>query len=125
MQNLKDSIQGTAGRVRERVSETAAKASEMGRSAGAHIDEARTGFAEALHSTASSVRRGSQKTTDAIDDCAMGTAEGLDTTSTYVREHDLQGMLSDGWKTVRRNPGPAIVLALAAGFFAGAALRRR
>ena len=43
-------------------------------------------------------------------------ADALSSTAEYIREHDVKSMVADMQDVVRRNPGPALLVAAAVGF---------
>lgn len=55
---------------------------------------------------------------------AHNAADTLGSTAGYVRDRDLQGMMSDAEALVKRNPGPALLVAAAFGFMLGRTLSR-
>lgn len=55
---------------------------------------------------------------------AHDAADTLGSTAGYVRDRDLQGMMSDAEAMVKRNPGPALLAAAAVGFMLGRTLSR-
>jgi ElaB/YqjD/DUF883 family membrane-anchored ribosome-binding protein len=112
-----DAIGDAASQVKE-------KAAQLGRTAVRKVDETRGSTAEALQSTANSLRSGAQSSGEAISNAANRTAEKLESTAKYVREHDFRGMMQDVEEVVRRNPSQSLVAAIAMGFLMGSALRR-
>lgn len=99
------------------------KASEFGRTAVQKMDDGRTSAAESLHSTAESLRTGAQTGSEKISNLATAAADRLESTSSYLRDHDVRGMMGDLEKVVRRNPGPSLIAAAAFGFLLGSAIR--
>ena len=97
---------------------------DFGRSAGRRLDGARDGTADALHTAASSVRRGGRQGSAAIDNLATGTADRLDATATYVADHDLSDALTGLRRFGLRHLTGVLVAAATVGFLAGAALNR-
>jgi hypothetical protein len=99
-------------------------AEELGRSAGRKLEGARCETAGALHSAASSVRRTGRQGSEAIDNLATGAADRLEATATYVQDHDLRDVFTGLRRFGRRHLAGSLVVAVAVGFFAGAALNR-
>lgn len=99
-------------------------AEELGRSAGRKLDDARCETAGTLHSAASSVRRTGRQGSDAIDDLTADAADRLDATASYVQDHDLRDVFAGLRRFGRRHLAGSLVVAVAVGFFAGAALNR-
>jgi ElaB/YqjD/DUF883 family membrane-anchored ribosome-binding protein len=106
------------------VTETAAdvkeSVQEFARSAGRKIDEAREGTGSALHAVASSVRNGSA----AIDSVAAGAAKKLDATGSFVENWELRDVFNGLRNFGRSHLAGTVMVAAAAGFLAGSALRR-
>lgn len=106
------------------VTETAAdvkeSVQEFARSAGRKIDEAREGTGRSLHAAASSVRSGSA----AIDNVAAGAANKLDATGSFVENWELRSVFTGLRKFGRSHLAGTVMVAAAAGFLAGSALRR-
>jgi ElaB/YqjD/DUF883 family membrane-anchored ribosome-binding protein len=97
---------------------------ELGRAAGKKLDEMRDEAGGALHTAAKSVRTTGRRGLKAIDNLASGAADRLDATASYVKDHDLKGMLSGVRKFSRRHPTRSLLIAAAIGFLAGSALSR-
>jgi ElaB/YqjD/DUF883 family membrane-anchored ribosome-binding protein len=101
------------------------KASEATETAAHAVDERRGQAAEQMDSTAQQVRErgeslpGGERTTE----MAEMAAEKIEATSSYVREHDVQDMMSDLETLVRNNPTQSLIAAAAAGFLVGRMLR--
>jgi ElaB/YqjD/DUF883 family membrane-anchored ribosome-binding protein len=62
---------------------------------------------------------GGDKTTQA----AQMAADKMETASGYLREHEVSDMLTDVQTLVRQHPTESLVVALAAGFLLGRALK--
>lgn len=97
---------------------------ELGRAAGRKLDEMRDEAGGALHTAASSVRTTGRRGLKAIDNLATGAADRLDATASYVKDHDLKGMLTGIRKFSRKHPTRSLLIAAAIGFLAGSALSR-
>ena len=113
--NLTDGAAQVADRIAGAASQIKERAAEIGRSAAKKVNETRDTAAATLESTAGSVRSCGQAIT--------GVAGKLEAGASYVREHDVRGMLADIGRAIRRNPAPALFGALAVGFLLGSALR--
>jgi len=90
-----------------------------------NLDIARS-TARSLHSAASTLRKnadtipGGKKMTRFAN-----TAAGkLDSAASYVRDHELQDMMNDVSRVVRRRPTQSLLVAAIAGFVAGRLVRR-
>ena len=94
------------------------KASDAGRQATEQIDAKRGSAADALQSTASTIHEQAKNLPgrETIKHVAHSAAEKLDSTAGYIREHDVKAMFSDVENMVRRNPGPALLIAASIGF---------
>lgn len=125
--STRERVSDMANQAKDRVSDMAnqakEKANEFGRTAVQKMDESRTSAADALHSTADSLRTGAQTGSEKISGLATAAADKLESTSSYLREHDVRGMMGDLEGVVRRNPGPSLIAAAAFGFLLGSALR--
>ena len=123
-------LEDKVGEVREVVTERAREAktaiSDAGQRARETIDERRSSWADKLDSTASTIRDRADDLSGGprAQDFARGTASRLSGAADYVRSHDTGRMLGDIEATVRKNPGPALMVAAAFGFLLGRALRR-
>jgi len=84
------------------------------------VDELGRGTAESLHAAASSVRKGSK----AIEDLAESAASKLDGAGLYVENHNAKRAMGQTGQLVRRYPAESILVAAAAGFVSGFAIRR-
>jgi ElaB/YqjD/DUF883 family membrane-anchored ribosome-binding protein len=80
---------------------------EKRRTAAGGLDSA----AETLHQKADRMP-GGEKAARA----AHTAADALSSTAEYIREHDVKSMVADMQDVVRRNPGPALLVAAAVGF---------
>jgi len=121
MQGIKDA----ASLLGEKASDVKEQFEGFGRTAGRKFEGAQRETAEALHGAASSVRAAAHETSKAIDDLGDRAAASLESTSFSVRRFDASGMVTDLRNLVRRNPGPSMLMAVAAGFCAGALVRRK
>jgi len=126
-EKMTDRVSNMASEAKDRMSDVASqakeKASEFSRSAVQKMDEKRMTAAEALHNTAESLRGGAQTGGTRMSSIANTAAEKLENTASYMREHDVRGMVGDLEGVVRRNPGPSLIAAAAVGFLLGAAIR--
>ncbi len=120
---LNDMANQAKDRVSDMASQAKEKANEFGRTAVQKLDQGRSSAADALHSTADTLRNKAQAGSSSITSAASAAAERLESTSHYLREHDVRGMMGDLETAVRRNPGPALIAAAAFGFLLGSALR--
>jgi ElaB/YqjD/DUF883 family membrane-anchored ribosome-binding protein len=111
-----DKLSNTAGQVKEKVS-------EIGTAAKDKIDENRGSAASGLEKAASTLHEkadglpGGEK----ISSLAHATADKLSNTAEYVRDHDVNRMMSDVEELVKNNPGPSLLAAAVIGFLVGRA----
>jgi HAD superfamily hydrolase (TIGR01509 family) len=107
----------------ERVSDAARGLSS---SAADAIDRTRTSTAKGLDAAAAALRENMDELPggDRVGRLAKGAADRLEGTARYVRRHNVNGMVTDLTRIVKNNPGPALLIAAAAGFIAGRALTR-
>ena len=123
----RDPFPGDAATVGEQISDTAAqvrdKISDLGHTAVEKIDENRDAAASGLHKAATALRDkadilpGGEK----VAGLAQATADKLSTTADYVRDHDVNRMMTDVETLVKNNPGPSLLAAAVIGFLVGRA----
>jgi len=111
--NITDPITGVASQVKEKVA-------ELGRAAASTIDQNRDPAANRLDSAATALKDGGENVAGA----AHAAAGKLNSTADYVRENDVDSMMSDLVRFVRSHPGPTLLVAAVGGFFLGRALTR-
>ena len=113
---LGDKLSDTASNVKDKVS-------EMGQTAADKIDDNRGAAAEGLEKAATALHENAEGLPgcEKVSDLAHVTAEKLTSTAEYVREHDVKSMMTDVESLVRKNPGPALLAAVAVGFLIGRA----
>ena len=127
--NVMDQAQGTATDIKDQVADSATKAKEKvqeaGRNVQSKIDETRTPAADKLQSAASALheKAGSLPGGETVAGLAHGAADRMQATADYVRDHDVQRMISDVEAFVRRRPGQSLLAAAAVGFLIGRGLR--
>ena len=97
-----------------------AKAQDVGARAAQRADQARVGAASGLESVASTLHEKGDRVASAAHSAADAVSYGAE----YLRENDVQTMLSDLMEVIRRNPGPSLIGAAALGFLLGRALSR-
>ena len=111
--NLTDPVTGVASQVKEKVA-------ELGRAAATTIDQNRDPAANRLDSAAAAIKDGGEN----IAGAANAAAGKLNSTADYVRQNDVDSMMTDLLRFVRNHPGPTLVAAAVGGFFLGRALTR-
>lgn len=122
-------VSGAAGTAKERATEMAGTARErVGDVAGTAtqtLDAQRDTVAGSLDTVATTLRDraeqipGGEKTTV----IAQTAADKIETASSYLREREVSDMMTDVETFVRSHPTESLVLALAAGFLLGRAVR--
>lgn len=100
------------------VEQTKSKITEFGSAAADKIDQNRgaaaaglEGAAETLHQKADQLPGGEK-----VSGLAHSAADKMSATADYVRRNDLSDMLEDVEQMVKKNPGPALAIALGLGF---------
>lgn len=115
--------------VTDRVSDVASqvkrKVSDMGRTAVDKVDDGRNAAASGLESAASTLHQNAESLPggEKVTELAHTAADKLTATADYVREHDVNSMMSDVERLVKNNPGPALLAAGVIGFLVGRAFR--
>jgi len=124
-----DTLSETTQTTMEKVTDTAntarQKISDAGRQTTEKVDEKRGPAADALQSAASAIHERAEGLPggETVKSVAHSAAEKLEATAGYIRDHDVQTMLSDVEGIVKRNPGPSLLVAAAIGFLIGRAFR--
>jgi len=100
------------------------KVANAGRAAADKIDANRQGAASGLESAANTLHQKADSLPggEKVSNLAHAAADKLGATADYVRRHDVSSMTSDLERIVRRNPGPALLTAVIAGFLVGRAM---
>ena len=112
-------------RLSEKASEAKDKVSGMVRGAISSMDAGRSGAAKGLDAVASGLQEHADVLPGgkSVRDFANATADHVAQTADYVRGTDLRAMMSDVEGVVKKNPGPALLMAVGLGFIVGRALR--
>lgn len=99
------------------------KVSEAGRTAADKIDEKRGAAAGGLEKAASALHEKAESLPggEKVTSLAHATADKLSSTADYVRDHNVNRMMSDVETVVKNNPGPSLLVAAAVGFLVGRA----
>lgn len=111
---LGQAVSNAASQVRD-------KAAELGRMGASRIDDSRDAAASGLQRAASALECNADK----ANGLAQAAAGKLSSTANYVRDHDVNRMMSDVGRLVKNNPGPVLVTAVAVGFLLGRTLYNR
>lgn len=111
-------------RVSDTVEQTKNKITEFGSATADKFEQNRVamasgleGAAESLHERADQLPGGPK-----VANLAHTAADKLNTTADFVRQHDLNRMMSDVEDVVKRNPGPSLLVAAGLGFLVARAI---
>jgi ElaB/YqjD/DUF883 family membrane-anchored ribosome-binding protein len=96
------------------------KVQDVGAKAARRADRARVGAAAGLETVASTLHEKG----DRVATAAHSTADAVASGAEYLRDNDVQTMMSDLMEVMRRNPGRTLLGAAAVGFLLGRALSR-
>lgn len=115
-QNLKDKAGDAAASAKQSISEAGRRAAEQ-------VDSKREPAANTLENAAATMHEKAESLPggESVKSAAHTAAEKVQATAGYIRQHDVQSMLSDVENMVRRNPGPSLLVAAAIGFLIGRA----
>jgi ElaB/YqjD/DUF883 family membrane-anchored ribosome-binding protein len=118
-ENVRDDFSTRAG-------EAKLKVSEMARTAAETVDQSRSAAARGLETAASAMHDRADRLPggERVSGLAHSAADRLSSTADYVRRNDLSSMKGDVEVLVKKNPGPALLVAAAVGFFVGRAIAR-
>jgi ElaB/YqjD/DUF883 family membrane-anchored ribosome-binding protein len=125
------SVTDTAAATGEQISDMASQAknkiSGVGRAATDMIDDNRDNLAGGLETAASTLheKAGGLPGGETISAIAHSAADKLTTTADYVRQHDVNSMMTDVQEMVKKNPGPALLLSAGLGFLVARAFSSR
>ena len=117
----------TDGSLSEKITDAAAqvkdKVSKLRRDAKDTINDNRDTAASGLEKAAAAVHQKAESLPGGkkVSAVAHATADRLTSTAEYVRGHDVDSMMADVERLVRRNPGPALLTAGIIGFLVGRA----
>ncbi|MGJ5818333.1 hypothetical protein [Paludibaculum fermentans] len=114
-----DRIADESSQLSDRLSDGAtqlkAKAAELSRMAAAKLDKA----AASLHGTAENLPG-----VETASGLAHSAADRLSATAGYVREHDVDSVLTSVRAVVRKNPGQSLIIVGVIGFLIGCSFKR-
>jgi ElaB/YqjD/DUF883 family membrane-anchored ribosome-binding protein len=115
-----DQISGVASQAKEKIA-------DIGRTATDKIDDNRDTVAGGLETAASSLHEKADSIPggENVTRMAHTAADKLSTTADYVRQHDVNSMMADVQELVKKNPGPALLVAAAAGYLVARAVSSR
>jgi hypothetical protein len=106
--------------------QSTSRASEIGRRAAAAIDEKRDTVARGIDAAAASIAATADSLPggEKVARAAYTAAEALEEAAGYVRDQDLEAMLSDLRQIVKRHPGATLLTAAALGFVLARSISR-
>ncbi len=106
--------------------EATSRASEIGRKVASAIDDRRETVASGIDSAASSLHAKAESLPggEKIVRAAHSAAEAMEKTAGYLRDQDLNDMLSDVQQVVKKHPGATLLTAAAVGFLLARVLSR-
>jgi len=133
---MSTSVKNQSSQAKDQAGQAADKAKEAAGHAGEAISHAATAAGQAVGQTAESataaVGSGMQNLAGTVRDsgpregvlgsATRGVADGLEGAGKYLEEKNLTGMMDDVNGLIKRNPVPAVLLALGIGFLVGRAL---
>jgi ElaB/YqjD/DUF883 family membrane-anchored ribosome-binding protein len=122
-----DLASNAADKIAEAASQARNKAADLGRGAAEKIDQNRQAAAGGLQQAASTLHQKADSLPGGprVTSFAHTAADKLEATAGYLRENDVNSMIEDLQRFIRRNPGPALLGAAAIGFLVGRALSDR
>jgi len=122
-ESAKETASAMGDKVSDMASQVKEKVSDLGQTAAQKIDQNRDKAASGMENAASTLHTnadrlpGGEKVTGMVHDAA----DRLNSTAEYVREHNMNAMVSDVERLVKNNPGPALITAAFVGFLVGRA----
>jgi len=124
----KESAEGVAESVGRRLDDAASyaghKAGDAARAVGHRAGDAEAAMGSGLRSLGQNVR-GHAPESGVVHNAASALADTLENSGRYLQEEGIKDMAEDVTNLVRRNPIPALLLAIGAGFLIGRALSTR
>jgi len=123
--DYRSATEKASDQISEAVTSVKDKAQDLGKMAADKVNESRTSAANGLASAASTIHQKADTLPggDTVHSMAHTTADKLAATADYVRSHEMKDVIADLEQVVRRNPGPALLAAVAVGFMAGRMFR--
>lgn len=99
-------------------SQSTSRAQQAGRKAADALDQKRESVARGIDAAASSLRTGAERIPggERIAGAAQTAADAMERAAEYVRDQDVETMLSDVRQAVKRHPGAVLLTAVAVGF---------
>jgi ElaB/YqjD/DUF883 family membrane-anchored ribosome-binding protein len=110
------------------------KVQDFAHSASQRVQDAASNVGQRAEDAASSLGSGLQNAADRVRDklpregmlgrASGAVADALDSTGRYIEEKNITGIASDVTDVIRRNPIPAVLVAVGLGFLLGRTMRR-
>ena len=121
---ISDTGSNLSDRVSDAVEQTKGKLTEFGSAAADKIDQNRIAAASGLEGAAGTLHQRADQLPggEKVSNMAHSAADKLSATADYVRQNDLNSMMSDVESFVKKNPGPALLVAAGLGFLVARAL---
>jgi ElaB/YqjD/DUF883 family membrane-anchored ribosome-binding protein len=124
--NLADRAKDTASNLADKAKDAAStvthKAEDLAKTAGRKADDATAAVGHGIRSAAETVRNKGPH--DGMFGSATSAAAGaMESTGRFIEEEKLSGMAEDMTNLVRRNPIPALFIAVGVGFLLGRFLK--
>jgi hypothetical protein len=120
-----DKLKDAAGHAGEAVSSAASavgqKAGEVASAVGHKAEDATAAVGKGMENLAGTVRDSGPRE-GMLGTATRAVADGLEGTGKYLEDKNLSGMMDDITGLVKRNPVPAVLLALGIGFLVGRVL---
>ncbi|HEX2281235.1 MAG TPA: hypothetical protein VHG52_05670 [Thermomicrobiales bacterium] len=123
--HVKERAGQAADQARDKADQAREKAGQVAHQATDAVDARRGQASDAMDTAATQLRERGQNLPggERTAEMASMAADKMEMTSEYVREHDVQDMMTDLEKLVRAHPTQSLVAAAAAGFLVGRMLR--
>lgn len=115
----------TADNIAEKASDAKNAVAGMARGAMDTLNAGRSGAAKGLEAVASGLQEHADVLPggESVREFARKGADHVTETADYVRGTDLRAMMADVESVVKKNPGPALLIAAGLGFVIGRAVR--
>lgn len=118
----REEAQTATDKVKDAASHAGAAASNVAAAVGQKADEARSNLGSGIQSLGDSVREAGPRD-GMLGKATAGVADALEQGGRYLEKHDLGDMSQDVTNLIRRNPVPALCIALGVGFLLARAIK--
>lgn len=123
MDKAKEAGSNLADKAKEVGSNIAERANTFGSQVGQRAEDATQGVGKRMESLAGSIRE-NLPSSGILGSAGSTVASGLENTGRYLEQEGLSGMAGDFANIIRKNPLPAIMLGVFAGFVLARAVNR-